>query len=149
MILHRALTPIVIGGVELPNRIVRTAHGTRFGGGTMTETLIDYHALRAEGGVGLSILEIMSVHPTSPSGLNGFDPRIGDGYTRLLQRVRPHGMKLFQQLWHGGHHTPPLDGRPPWSASDVPSPRLGVVPEPMTQSMIDEVVAAFVRTARL
>lgn len=149
MILHRALTPIVIGGVELPNRIVRTAHGTRFGGGTMTETLIDYHALRAEGGVGLSILEIMSVHPTSPSGLNGFDPRIGDGYTRLLQRVRPHGMKLFQQLWHGGHHTPPLDGSPPWSASDVPSPRLGVVPVPMTQSMIDEVVAAFVRTARL
>ena len=149
MTVHPALSPIHIGGVEIPNRIVRTAHGTRFGGGVMTDTLIDYHVLRAEGGVGLSILEIMSVHPTSPSGLNSFDAHIGDGYARLLQRVRPHGMKLFQQIWHGGHHTPPLDGSPPWSASDVPSPRLGVVPVPMTRAMIDEVVAAFARTARL
>ena len=58
--------------VELPSRVIRTAHGTRFGGGIMTDTLVDYHALRAAGGVGLSILEIMSVHPTSPSGLNSF-----------------------------------------------------------------------------
>lgn len=147
--LNKVLTPIRLGGVEIPNRIVRTAHGTRFGGGVMTDTLIDYHALRAEGGVGLSILEIMSVHPTSPSGLNSFSPGIGDGYARLLPRVRAHGMKLFQQLWHGGHHTTPVDGSPPWSASDIPSPRLGVVPRTMTWAMIDEIVASFARTAAL
>lgn len=149
MTMHKTLSPILVGGVEIPNRVVRTAHGTRFGGGVMTDTLVDYHALRAEGGVGLSILEIMSVHPTSPSGLNSFDPGIREGYARLLQRVRPHGMKVFQQIWHGGHHTPPLDGSPPWSASDVPSPRLGVVPVPMTRAMIEELIDSFARTAQL
>lgn len=149
MSIQNVLSPIVIGGVEIPNRIVRTAHGTRFGGGIMSDALIDYHALRAEGGVGLSILEIMSVHPSSPSGLNSFDPRIAEGYGRLLERVKPHGMRVFQQIWHGGHHTPPIDGSPPWSASDIASPRLGVVPVSMTCMMIEEIVHAFARTAEL
>ncbi len=149
MALTHVLTPIRVGGVTIPNRVVRSAHGTRFGGGLMSDDLIAYHALRARGGVGLSILEIMAVHPSSPSGVNGFDPRIGEGYQRLLQAVRPHGMRLFQQLWHGGHQTLPQDGAPPWSASDVPGPRLGVVPTPMNQAMIDDIVASFGRTARL
>lgn len=148
MALTHVLQPITIGGVTIPNRVVRSAHGTRFGGGLMSEDLIAYHALRARGGVGLSILEIMAVHPSSPSGLNGFDPRIGDGYVRLLEQVRPHGMRLFQQIWHGGHHTLPLDGSPPWSASDIPGPRLGIVPVPMTRGMIGEIVDAYAATAR-
>jgi 2,4-dienoyl-CoA reductase-like NADH-dependent reductase (Old Yellow Enzyme family) len=149
MSLTHVLEPIVIGGVTIPNRIVRSAHGTRFGGGLMSDDLIAYHALRARGGVGLSILEIMGVHPSSPSGLNAFDPRIRAGYRRLLEEVRPHGMRLFQQIWHGGHHTMPADGTPPWSASDVPGPRLGIVPIPMTKAMIDEIVEGFARTARM
>lgn len=149
MALTHVLQPITIGGVTIPNRVVRSAHGTRFGGGVMSDDLIAYHALRARGGVGLSILEIMAVHPSSPSGVNGFDPRIGEGYQRLLEEVRPHGMRLFQQLWHGGHQTMPQDGTPPWSASDIPGPRLGVVPAPMSQAMIDEIVASYARTARM
>jgi 2,4-dienoyl-CoA reductase-like NADH-dependent reductase (Old Yellow Enzyme family) len=149
MALTHVLQPITIGGVTIPNRVVRSAHGTRFGGGLMSDDLIAYHALRARGGVGLSILEIMAVHPSSPSGVNGFDPRIGDGYKRLLDEVRPHGMRLFQQIWHGGHHTMPQDGSPPWSASDIPGPRLGVAPTPMTRAMIDEIVESYARTARM
>ncbi|WP_199688206.1 NAD-binding protein [Noviherbaspirillum sedimenti] len=149
MALTHVLQPITIGGVTIPNRVVRSAHGTRFGGGLMSDDLIAYHALRACGGVGLSILEIMAVHPSSPSGLNGFDPHIGEGYQRLLEEVRPHGMRLFQQIWHGGHQTMPQDGTPPWSASDIPGPRLGVVPTPMSQTMIDEIVASYARTARM
>ncbi|HJV86588.1 MAG TPA: FAD-dependent oxidoreductase [Noviherbaspirillum sp.] len=149
MALTHVLQPISIGGVSIPNRVVRSAHGTRFGGGLMSDDLIAYHALRARGGVGLSILEIMAVHPSSPSGLNGFDPRIGEGFGRLLDAVRPHGMRLFQQIWHGGHHTMPQDGGPPWSASDIPGPRLGVAPVPMTRAMIDEIVDSYARTARM
>ncbi|MNF30086.1 NADH oxidase [compost metagenome] len=149
MAFTHVLRPITIGGVTLPNRVVRSAHGTRFGGGVMSDDLIAYHALRARGGVGLSILEIMSVHPSSPSGLNGFDPRVVDGYPRLLEQVRPYGMRLFQQIWHGGHHSSPLNGGPPWSASDIPGPRLGLVPIAMSKGMIDEIVESFSRTARL
>ena len=141
-------TPIQIGGIQIPNRVVRTAHATNLGGGSMTDALIDYHLARAKGGTGLSIVEILSVHPTSPATLNIFSPGIEDGYRRLVEAIRPHGMRLFQQLWHGGHNALPLDGSPPWSASDVPSPTIGVTPVAMTHAMIDEVIAAYAETAR-
>lgn len=141
-------TPIRLGPVEVKNRVVRTAHATNLGGGTMNDALIGYHRARAEGGAGLSIVEILSVHPTTPATLNVFMPGIEEGYRKLVDAVRPHGMKLFQQLWHGGHNALPLDGSPPWSASDVPSPTIGVTPVPMTQAMIDEIVAAYADTAR-
>ena len=141
-------TPINLGPVALKNRVVRTAHATNLGAGTMNDALIGYHLARAEGGVGLSIIEILSVHPSTPATLNVFIPDIGDAYRKLVAAVRPHGMKLFQQLWHGGHNALPLDGSPPWSASDVPSPTIGVTPVPMTQAMIDEIVAAYADTAR-
>ena len=137
----KTLSPIEVGGVSIKNRIVRTAHAT--GLGPMNDALIAYHAARAAGGVGLSIIEILSVHPTSPAGLNTFDPALSDGYGRLLDAVRPHGMKVFQQIWHGGQNSLPLDGSPPWSASDVPSTTVGVVPRAMTKAMIDEIVAAY------
>lgn len=141
-------TPINLGPIALKNRVVRTAHATNLGAGTMNDALIGYHLARAEGGVGLSIIEILSVHPSTPATLNVFIPDIGDAYRKLVAAVRPHGMKLFQQLWHGGHNALPLDGSPPWSASDVPSPTIGVTPVPMTQAMIDEIVAAYADTAR-
>jgi len=61
------LSPVKIGGVTVKNRVVRTAHGTAIGGGTMSDDLIAYHAARARGGVGLTILEILGVNPTSPA----------------------------------------------------------------------------------
>lgn len=148
MALTHIHTPIKLGAVALKNRVARTAHATNLGGGTMNDALIGYHRARAEGGVGLSIIEILSVHPTTPATLNIFTPGIEAGYRKLVEAIRPHGMKLFQQLWHGGHNALPLDGSPPWSASDVPSPVLGVTPLPMTRAMIGEIVAAYAETAR-
>jgi 2,4-dienoyl-CoA reductase-like NADH-dependent reductase (Old Yellow Enzyme family)/thioredoxin reductase len=140
--------PIKIAGAAIKNRVVRTAHATNIGGGKMSDDLIAYHEARARGGVGLSIIEIMAVHPTSVAGLNSFDPTIGEGYRKLVEATRPHGMRLFQQLWHAGHNAHPLDGSPPWSASDVASPTVGIVPVPMTKLMIDEIIAAYVDAAR-
>ncbi|MFY9328112.1 MAG: FAD-dependent oxidoreductase [Georgfuchsia sp.] len=139
--------PIRIRNVEIKNRVVRSAHNTYFGVGTMSDDLIAYHEARARGGVGLTVIEIMSVHPTSPQVLPGWDPALGDGYRKLVDTIRPHGMKLFQQLWHGGHNGLPF-GTPLWSASDIASPLLSVVPIPMTKAMIDEVVASYAQTAR-
>ena len=48
----KALEPISIAGVQIPNRVVRTAHGTHFGDGGIVPSLIDYHVERARGGVG-------------------------------------------------------------------------------------------------
>ena len=146
---EHVLSPIDIGGVTVPNRVVRTAHATGIGAGRLSDELIEYHAARARGGVGLTIVEILSVHPSSPASLNSFDPRLPGDYERLMNACRPHGMKVFQQIWHAGHNGSPLDGSPPWSASDVPSPQVGVVPRPMTKAQIDEIVAAYADAVKL
>ena len=141
--------PIQIAGALIKNRVVRTAHATNIGGAAgMSDDLIAYHEVRARGGIGLAIVEIMGVHPTSPSGLNAFAPSIGQGYEKLVKAIRPTGAKVFQQLWHAGHNAHPADGGPPWSASDVPGPTVGVVPIAMDQAMIEEIVAAYANAAR-
>ena len=145
MSLHRIFEPIRIGAIEVPNRVVRTAHGTHFAQDRLTEDFIAYHVARAKGGCGLSILEIASVHPSSVGTVRSFDDRIIPDYRRLMDQVRPHGMKVFQQLHHGGAHFPGFDGIA-WSASDVVSP-LGHVPQPMSRSQIREVVDAFAAAA--
>ena len=145
-----ALSPLAIGRVTLPNRIVRTAHVTMLGMDArsgVSERLIAYHEARARGGVGLTILEICSGHPSSPAPLMAINPGLVEGYQQLIERIKPHGMRLFQQLWHGGHHAKPLDGSAPWSASDIPSPRLGIAPRPMTRSMIAEAIDSYVLAA--
>ena len=63
--------------------------------------------------------------------------------------VKPHGMRLFQQIWHGGHSMRPVEGSVPWSASDIPGPKMGIPARPMTKSMIDEVIEGFVLAARI
>jgi len=147
MPLTHVLAPIRIGSVDIRNRVVSTAHVTRLALQSFDD-LIEYHVRRAEGGVGLTILELLAVHRSAPYALNAFNPEHVQGCQRMMQRLKPLGMKVFQQLWHGGHHVMPLDGSPPWSASDQPSPVLGIVPLAMTHSMIDEIVTAFADAAR-
>lgn len=143
------MTPIRVADVEIRNRVARSAHGTLLGAGTVNDDLIAYHVARGKGGTGLSILETLAVHWSSAGpALNIFSPGIDDGYRRLVDAVRPTGMKLFQQLWHAGHNALPFDGSPCWSASDLPSVMYGIPAMPMTKAMIDEVVEAYADTAR-
>lgn len=148
MALTHVHTPITIGSVAIKNRIVRTAHSTAIGGGTLNDDLVAYHEARAKGGVGLTVLEAMSVHPSALSTLNIIDPSLKEKYPRMVERLRPYGMRLFQQLFHAGHHGRQLDGSPPWGASDVVSSETGVSPVPMTKTMIDTIVGAYAHTAR-
>jgi 2,4-dienoyl-CoA reductase-like NADH-dependent reductase (Old Yellow Enzyme family) len=147
MALTRVFEPIRIRNVEIPNRVVRTAHDTGLNRGSIGDALINYHAERAKGGVGLTILEVGAVHRSTALGLRVDDDGVIEGYQRLMDKCRPHGMRVFQQLWHGGHQYYGVNGSVPWSASDVPSLNLGAIPVPMTQAMIDEVVAAFAAAA--
>src|SRR3546814_7821964 len=57
-------------------------------------------------------------------------------------------MRVFQQIWHGGHIYPVLDQSPPWGVSTVPNPATGIVPNPMGIAEIEEVIAAFAASAR-
>lgn len=139
--------PLQIASATIPNRIARTAHTTGAAWVDSGDDLIAYHEARARGGVGLSILEIAGVMPNTATAIPVYDDRVIGHYEKFASRIHPHGMKLFQQLWHGGSARV-IPGTAPWSASDVPNPTAGVVPRPMTRAMIDEVVGAFASAAR-
>jgi 2,4-dienoyl-CoA reductase-like NADH-dependent reductase (Old Yellow Enzyme family)/thioredoxin reductase len=146
--LRHVFEPIQIRGVQIPNRIVRTAHLTKLGMGVVSDDLIEYHAARARGGVGLSILEATAVHPSSVLGLIGYDDSVIPMYQQLMDTVRPLGMRVFQQLWHGGHIYPPPGGRPMRGASALPGPVVGLPAVPIGTEEIGDFVAAYAAAAR-
>ncbi len=149
MALNHLLQPIKLNQLEVKNRIARAAHGTGYGRGAISDDLIAYHAMRARHGVGLSILEATVVHPsTSNHTVNAWDDSIIPGFRQLANACRQHGMRMFVQLWHGGHRWAPANGRAPLSASTVPCP-LGSVNTPfaMTRDQIAEIVDAFAAAA--
>ena len=63
MALTRVFEPIRIGNVEIPNRIVRAAHGTHLARHAFDEDSIAYHTARAKGGCGLTIIEAIRRDP--------------------------------------------------------------------------------------
>src|SRR5882757_4363897 len=148
MALRAIFEPIRIGTVEIPNRIVRAAHGTHLARHSFDDASIAYHVARAKGGCGLTIIEAASVHPSSENTLFNVDDRVIPGFEAMMKAVRPYGMKVFEQLFHGGHQTFGEGHRPPWSASDVPSPILGAVPVPMGEPEIEEIIGCFASAAK-
>ena len=57
--------PLELGRVTLKNRIVSTGHETTLAeDGKMGDAIIAYHEARAQGGAGLIITEVASVHPS-------------------------------------------------------------------------------------
>jgi 2,4-dienoyl-CoA reductase-like NADH-dependent reductase (Old Yellow Enzyme family) len=136
--------PITVGGVELKNRIVRSAHGTLLTG----EGLIAYHEARARGGVAMSTLEATSVHDSAPSLMPLYNDSIIPIYSEISARMRPYGMKMFAQVYHPGATGRPKSGPFRYAASAIPSPNVGLIPMPMSTDMIGDVVKAFGDAAR-
>ena len=147
MALDHVLSPITIKGLEIKNRVLRTAHGTNLGDGALSEALVAYHEARARGGVGLTILEASSVHRTGPMTLHAWDDSIIPRYQRLMDLVNPHGMRVFSQINHMGFYQGPPWARP-WSASELPLPMTGMTAHAMSVDEIAEVVEAFAQAAR-
>ncbi len=139
--------PLNIGGCTLANRIVRAAHST----GAVGEDLIAYHEARARGGAALTILQIAGVHPTSPTDIPVFDDRVLPFYEQMALRLHAAGARVFQQLWHGGaatEHRSLRNFQQPLAPSAVPNPMVGIVPQALTGTMIDEIVGSFAAAAR-
>jgi 2,4-dienoyl-CoA reductase-like NADH-dependent reductase (Old Yellow Enzyme family)/thioredoxin reductase len=149
------LRPIAIGSVEIPNRVVRTAHATGLTlGDDRRSDFVAYHAAAAGGGVGLTIIEAAAVHSTTQGRLRFENDLQMPEYSRALRDLRKYPMRLFQQLVHTGRAFMTPSGDPPWSASPIPSPRiahseLSQTPLAITQTQIDEVVNCFATAAGL
>ncbi len=146
--------PLRLGPVELPCRIVSTAHQTMLVESHLpTDDFVAYHEARARGGAGLIVLEATAPHPSgilTPHELAGYLPEIVPAYRRVGEAVQRHGTRLYVQLLHGGREQisgPPR--APALAPSAIPSQRFRVAPRALRADEIEEIVAGFGECALL
>jgi len=151
------LSPLAVGSLTLPNRVVFTAHGSFldfYRPGVSGDRYVDYQERRARGGAGLIVLQPMHVHPSSQAlGHYAYDredmlPKLA----AMEHAVHRHGTGLLVQLLHFGaefRSDANDDLRPLWSFSGTPSPSGSEISHQMTRAEIEEVIDGFAATAAL
>jgi mycofactocin system FadH/OYE family oxidoreductase 2 len=148
------LSPLRVGRLDLPNRVLITAHATNYvdGHGLPDDRAVHYYAERARGGAGLMITGASSVHPSSPSVrgvVNTYDPRVVDAWRAIADAVHAAGGRILVMLTHMGRVGRMPDTRP----LVAPSPLIDgnfhqAVPHELGRREIAELVAAFATAAR-
>lgn len=146
--------PIKIGNLEIRNRFVVPPMGTNYANndGTLSQRSIDYYAERAKGGFGLITVEVTAVSPTGKAIVNEpglwCDEQI-ESYRKLAEACHEHGAKVSVQLHHAGRQTKAavIDGKQPVSASPIPCPVCGEIPQEMTTEEVYEMIENFVAAA--
>lgn len=147
---EKLFTPIKIRGMELCNRGIMPAMGTKFSGQAsfVTPTLIEYHRQRAAGGSGLNIVEVASVH--TPSAPRHFLSLSEDcyipGMKELTGAIHEAGGKAGIQLWQGSLAVGLDQTAQILMASDM-EVAPGVVIPGITKEQIDEIVDCYGKAA--
>lgn len=161
-------SPLTIGSMTLPNRIVMAPHGVVFAGGygSGIDRVIDYHIERAKGGAGLIVMSNFLMPPswrklaswgeslaTTPLGNLDIanDQALIPAYRRLIEGVHAHGSKFISQLNASGRQlyspgtinfTIPLV-----APSPLPCPKIQEVPKEITVGEIAEYVETYADAA--
>lgn len=103
---EKLFSPLKIRDLELPNRVIMTGMGTNMVSrdGSITDTLIEYHKIRAKGGVGMNFLEVASVYGKSaPVNFAAiWDDCYIPGHKKLTEAVHEAGGRVGIQLWQAG-----------------------------------------------
>lgn len=106
MAYNKLFSPIKIRGMELKNRVIFPAMGTKMATEDkfVTQQLIDYHVARAKGGCGLNITEVCSVYSAAAPKkfLAISDDKYIPGLKKLTDGIHEAGGKAGIQLWLGG-----------------------------------------------
>jgi 2,4-dienoyl-CoA reductase-like NADH-dependent reductase (Old Yellow Enzyme family)/thioredoxin reductase len=106
MAFNKLFSPIKIKGLELKNKVVFPAMGTKMPTEDkfVTQQIIDYHVARVEGGCGLNFSEVCSVYaPASPKKfLSIAEDKFIPGLKKLTDAIHEAGGKAGVQLWLGG-----------------------------------------------
>lgn len=146
--------PFQLGSLALKNRLVlapMTTYSSQ-ADGQIADDEIPYLRRRAEGGFGLVMTAACAVHPRGKA-FDGQWACWSDEFLPSLRSVadaiREGGAKSCIQIHHGGRACPSrLCGGTPLSASAIPALRPNAeVPAAMTESEIEEVIAAYASAA--
>lgn len=145
----RLLSPVRLGTLELPNRVVLAPMATSYADEEhrVTERLVAYHVARARGGVGLSIVEHTAVQQSGLAGrrmLAILDDSFIPGHKRLADAVHEAGGRIALQLQHAGRQADPdAIGGQCISPSAVVAGRDRRMPREMTVKEIRATAQAF------
>ncbi|AJY75935.1 NADH:flavin oxidoreductase [Paenibacillus beijingensis] len=147
--------PFRTGRLELANRIVMAPMTRGFApGGVPGADVADYYRRRAENGVGLIVTEGTLInHPAaaaSPNWPNFHGEAALNGWARVVAGVHEAGGRIIPQLWHVGT-TRKVGSQPNPEAPPIGPSGLdltgGKVSEPLTETEIADIVAAFAQAA--
>lgn len=149
------LSPLQIGPMTVKNRIFSSGHDTCLPTSDfVNDDLVAYHQARAEGGVGLIVMQVSGVHETARYSchlLMATDDGCIAGYRKVAAAVHAHGTKIVAQLFHPGREIMETkDGLQPvsYSSSATPNERFFQMPRPMSKAMITEVIGGYASAAR-
>lgn len=109
-------TPLAVGRMVLPNRLLAAPMATNLAGpdGEVTPALLDHYRRLAGSGVSLVVVESARVSPdaaASPRNLGVFAAAQLDGLSALAAAIRARGARSCLQLWHPGSRS----SGGPWS----------------------------------
>ncbi|MEE9611322.1 MAG: FAD-dependent oxidoreductase, partial [Desulfatiglandales bacterium] len=143
-----------IGTMELKNRLVIPAMCTNYTyQGHLTDQAVYYYGMRAQGGVGLIIIEASAVdYPIGRSVLNCAvsDDKYIPTLKKLTDEVHKYGSKAALQIMHSGRQTSAkICGSQPVSCSGAPSAQVlyADIPRPLTLNECKEMIERFAEGA--
>lgn len=152
MAFDHLFSPIKIRGMELKNRVVFPAMGTKMASEDkyVTQQIIDYHVARALGGNGLNFTEVCGVHEISTPKyfLSIADDKYIPKLKQLTDAIHAVGGKAGIQLWQGGMATASYQKEGIILSSDTPIPGTNTVIPGASIELIQEIVQAFGDAAR-
>ncbi|MDH5669750.1 MAG: alkene reductase [Nitrospira sp.] len=157
------LTPLQVGDLLLPNRIVMAPLTRARAGSTHipNDMMVDYYSQRVSSGLIITECTMVDPHACAFMGEGGiYSPAHVAGWRQVTDAVHAKGGRIFMQIWHPGRaaHSSLNDGEQPVSSSAVAiregvtstpnGPRPYEVPRPLHQDEIPRYVEMFRLAAR-
>lgn len=153
MLLNNLFSQMKVGTMELKNRIAMAPMTLGFESkdGTINEKLIDFWEARAKGGVGLIIVDVVTVDNSVPYLGNtiglGSDEAI-PSFRRFASKMHEYGTKVIPQISHPGPESISWAyGVPPVGPSAYPN-QFGKLVRELNEEEIVEIIEKYGDAAR-
>jgi NAD(H)-dependent 7beta-hydroxy-3-oxo-delta4-cholenoic acid oxidoreductase len=152
--LEKLFSPIKIGTMEVKNRIAMAPMTTNWApaDGTVPDKMIDYLEARAQGGVGLIILETVTVDERFPyimQSMGLWDDALIPSFRKLVDTMHAHGAKVAPQIGHPGPESFSfMKGIQPVGPSPALNKLTGQVCRELAAEEIGPIVAQYGEAAR-